>query len=36
MSSVNAESKKELFSTVDNFKRSGLHIAVKEGYDVLA
>ena len=32
----NAESKVEMAATTDNFKRNALHIAVKEGYDVLA
>lgn len=36
MSTVNAESKKDVFATVDNFKRNSLHIAVKQGFDVLA
>lgn len=36
MCTLSGENKKELFGTVDNFKRSGLHIAAKEGYDVLA
>lgn len=29
MASQNAEGKKEMFATVDNFKRNALHIAVK-------
>lgn len=29
MSTVNAESKKDIYATVDNFKRNALHIAVK-------
>lgn len=29
MSTVNRDSKKDVYSTVDNFKRNALHIAVK-------
>lgn len=36
ISCVNRESKPELYSTVDNFKRTALHLAVKENFDILA
>ena len=33
---VGKHGKKELTGTTDNFKRTALHLVVKEGFDVLA
>jgi hypothetical protein len=33
---VGKNGKSDLITTTDNFKRTALHLAVKEGFDVLA
>lgn len=36
MGSLGKTNKSELVNTTDNFKRTALHLAVREGFDVLA